>query len=356
MKDALIIAGLLLSLLLYGILQERLMTVGFGTEGEHFRSSLFLVFCNRTFTWVGCLVFALVTDKWTVAKPSSPLAGYLAISCCNVVATTCQYEALRYVSFALQTLAKTAKSVPVILIGRFVHKKSYSREQYVMAALISVGCSVFVIGGNIASKVAEPDKSRLDIIRMGVLLLVIYLAADGLTSTTQERLFNQYSTGVWEQLFYTNLISASFSMAAAAWAGHFWVAIAFLSKHKDAACYVLAISAVSASQQLFIIVAIKAYGALMFSVIMTLRQLLSILASTVIFGNPLTEQQALGLALVLLAFVYQTRRAFREHRPAVAEHEASPDVVRDDGKVLVTVDDERRERAVHRHLPNVNSP
>lgn len=43
-------------------------------------------------------------------KPGAPLLAYGSISLSNVVATFCQYEALKYVSFPVQTLAKVGGS------------------------------------------------------------------------------------------------------------------------------------------------------------------------------------------------------------------------------------------------------
>jgi adenosine 3'-phospho 5'-phosphosulfate transporter B2 len=47
--------------------------------------------------------------------PAAPLSAYSAIAFSNMLATGCQYEALRYVSFPTQTLAKTAKMIPVMV-------------------------------------------------------------------------------------------------------------------------------------------------------------------------------------------------------------------------------------------------
>jgi len=50
------------------------------------------------------------------------------VSLSNVVATTCQYEALRYLTFPLQTLAKCAKMIPVMLWGAAINRKTYSLQ------------------------------------------------------------------------------------------------------------------------------------------------------------------------------------------------------------------------------------
>ena len=53
----------------------------------------------------------------------APSYAYAAVSLSNVVATTCQYEALKYVTFPLQTLGKTAKMIPVMVWGSLIGGK-----------------------------------------------------------------------------------------------------------------------------------------------------------------------------------------------------------------------------------------
>lgn len=65
----------------------------------------------------------------------------------NVVATFCQYEALKYVSFPVQTLGKCAKMIPVMIWGSLVNQKSYKGKDYFIAMMITVGCVLFAMTG-----------------------------------------------------------------------------------------------------------------------------------------------------------------------------------------------------------------
>lgn len=56
---------------------------------------------------------------------------YGAVAAANFASTYCQYDALRFVGFTTQALAKCAKMVPVLLIGRLFYKKSYKEKEYV---------------------------------------------------------------------------------------------------------------------------------------------------------------------------------------------------------------------------------
>ena len=56
---------------------------------------------------------------------------YAIVAAANFASTYCQYDALRFVGFTTQALAKCAKMVPVLIIGRVVYKKSYKEKEYV---------------------------------------------------------------------------------------------------------------------------------------------------------------------------------------------------------------------------------
>ena len=94
---------------IYSLIQERLMTVGFGPEKEIFEYSVFIVLINRLVT---CAV-AAASLKYLGQSlaPSAPLLLFAIPSVANVVGSSAQYEALKYVSFPLQALSKCAKSV-----------------------------------------------------------------------------------------------------------------------------------------------------------------------------------------------------------------------------------------------------
>lgn len=92
--------------------------------GERFKYSLLLVLFNRLVT-VAVAAFLLVTSGQDI-RPVAPPQAYAAVSVSNVVATFCQYEALKHVSFPLQTLGKCAKMIPVMVWGTFIMRKRYS--------------------------------------------------------------------------------------------------------------------------------------------------------------------------------------------------------------------------------------
>lgn len=87
----------------------------------------------------------------------------------------CQYEALKYVSFPHQVLAKASKTIPVMIMGKIISKTKYEFYEYVTAVILSVGMLFFMLdSGN--------DRATSTVTFCGVILLCSYIAFDSFTS------------------------------------------------------------------------------------------------------------------------------------------------------------------------------
>ena len=146
---------------------------------------------------------------------------------CNFLSTSCQYEALKFVSFTTQSLAKCAKMVPVLLVGTLVYKKSHSAKQWISAAVVTVGCGIYLFSNPPTPKhgAALVDKADFFSAAMGAVLLIGYLFFDGLTSTTQERVFGKSASSsdpfgpqspVLDQMLYVNFFAVVISVLVSA--------------------------------------------------------------------------------------------------------------------------------------------
>ncbi|KQK07750.1 hypothetical protein BRADI_2g37440v3 [Brachypodium distachyon] len=262
-RCALAVVGIMSTLLVYGVLQEKLMRVPYGADKEFFKYSLFLVFCNRITT---SMVSALVL------------------------------LALKYVSFPVQTLAKCAKMIPVMIWGTIMMKKRYGGKDYFFAVIVTMGCSLFILFP--ASMDVSPlNKSRESTV-WGVSLMLGYLGFDGFTSTFQDKLFKGYDMEIHNQIFYTTMCSCVLSLSGLILQNHLIPAVDFMVRHPDCFYDVIILSTVATASQFFISYTIRTFGALTFATIMTTRQLVSILLSCVWFVHPLSWMQWVGAAIV----------------------------------------------------------
>jgi len=305
-------AGILLCLIVYGVLQERIMTREYGDEKIYFRSSAFLVLNNRFFA----VLIAIIMLKWRREsfESKAPITKFAAVSVSNTIATYCQYEALKYVSFPTQTLGKCGKTIPVIILGMLIGGKKYNWKDFVVAILVTLGCLSFVLTGNIANKKGSTTEDST----FGLMLMGVYLFSDGFTSVLQEKLFRGYEMSTYNQMLYVNMWSGLFSLSKVVIDGELFESLEFMFLFPEFLFDSVLLSMASTCGQLVILFTIKNFGALFFATVMTLRQIISIILSCLIFMHPLTLRQWLSAGLVFGVLFYKDalmKKTSHHHAP-----------------------------------------
>ncbi|XP_063774887.1 adenosine 3'-phospho 5'-phosphosulfate transporter 1 [Pseudophryne corroboree] len=307
-------AGLQVSYLTWGVLQERVMTRTYtttesGVPGEKFRDSQFLVFMNRILALTVAGIYCAFTKQ---PRHGAPMYKYSFASLSNILSSWCQYEALKFISFPTQVLAKASKVIPVMLMGKLVSHKSYEYWEYFTAALISVGVSMFLLSNGESYRPSGVTTFS------GVIILMGYIVFDSFTSNWQDSLF-KYKMSSVQMMFGVNLFSCLFTVFSLLEQGALQQSFLFMTRHPDFAFHAGLLSVCSAFGQLFIFYTINKFGAAIFTIIMTLRQALAILLSCLLYGHPVTPVGAVGVAVVFLALflrVYARGRMKKKVRKA----------------------------------------
>ncbi|ETE64915.1 Adenosine 3'-phospho 5'-phosphosulfate transporter 1, partial [Ophiophagus hannah] len=284
-----------ISYLTWGVLQERVMTRSYGASesepGEKFKDSQFLVFMNRI---LACTVAGLYCALIKQPRHGAPMYKYSFASLSNILSSWCQYEALKYISFPTQVLAKASKVIPVMLMGKLVSRKSYEYWEYLTAALISVGVSMFLLSSTHNKHLSTVTTFS------GVILLGGYIAFDSFTSNWQDALFTYKMSSV-QMMFGVNVFSCLFTVGSLLEQGALIESVHFMARHSEFAAHAVLLSVCSAFGQLFIFYTINQFGAAVFTIIMTLRQAFAILLSCLIYGHAVTVMGGLGVAVVFIA-------------------------------------------------------
>jgi len=302
--------GIIVMLGIYGVIQERVMAVPY--DGDMFKASVFLVLCNRL--WGVLYAVTMATAKGEELSPKAPLWKYVAISFSNVAATTCQYEALKYVSFPVQMLGKSFKMMPVMVWSILISGKKYKAQDWAIAAAVTWGVTQFLLTGSISSKHGDDKGNSV----YGLLLLAGFLGCDGFTSTFQEKLFKDHKTSKFNQMMYVNMSSAVVSFGSLVFAGMLSQAIQFCLKHPMLFVHAMALSASAVAAQYFIYSLVADFGALVFAVTMNLRQVISMTISYLMYGHVISLLQFLGLVLVFGALFYKSYMGFKKSQESKA--------------------------------------
>ncbi len=314
-------------------MQERIIKYDYVNDnGSHtkFKNSQFLVFSNRisgfflSFTIIAivnsykrCRLYSL--HKLARINETAPLfvCSYSALS--NVISSWFQYEALKYVSFTTQLLAKSSKSIFVMLVGRVVNNKKYEPMEYVCVSIIAVGLYLF-------SDVHQSLGNTHSIVTTtlpGIICLLCYLISDSFTSNWQDNLLKSYKMSSLSLMFISNLYSCMFTFTSLVKQNQFNESLQFMYEYKEFMQHIFLLSLTSCIGQIFIFMTIEKFGALVFTLIMTTRQVLSIVLSSVFFEHQLTFNNKLGTFLIFFALFVQQfckiRTVTKTKRPHVAK-------------------------------------
>ena len=299
--------GLLTSYLLWGLLQERIMAVRYGSKNgtgpeEHFSNSLFLEFMNRILALVFAVVILLLRRQ---PAHTAPLYKYSYNALSNVMSSWCQYEALKYVSFPVQVLAKAGKVIPVMLMGKVVSRQTYSLLEYVTAAMISVGLFMFVMSTDAAARSSKASTSTIS----GIILLAGYLCFDAFTSNWQSELYRVHKMSSTQMMAGSNLFAVIFAGVSLIEQGGFDDAVSFMIHHPLFISHIAVMAVTSAVGQLFIYFTIAEFGPVTFTIIMTVRQGFAIMLSCIIYHHSVSLFGIAGIVICFTAIFIRTYRS-----------------------------------------------
>ncbi|CDW57491.1 adenosine 3' phospho 5' phosphosulfate [Trichuris trichiura] len=293
--------GLQMSYVTWGVFQEKIMTQQYQRGADQigtdrFGDSEFLVFCNRIISFVLGFIAALLLRRDTFF---APLHDFTYASVSNIVSSWCQYEALKFISFPTQMLGKSSKIVAVMLMGKLVQRRTYPVHEYLSAIVATVGIALFLLAGN--GVAPRRISSASETTWSGFALMVGYLTLDSFTSNWQNALFNKYNISSLQMMAGVNFFSCLLSLFALFTQEQLTNAVLFIAEHPGFLQDLIIVSLCSTIGQFFIFYTIAQFGALMFTILMTVRQASSILVSCLLYKHRIGPTGIFGVVLVFLA-------------------------------------------------------
>lgn len=305
--------GLQISYILWGLNQERLMTKEYNLG--KFKSSTFCVFGNRFLALF--IAFAIVITKHMYAAKGTikeaPYYYYAPSSISNSISSWAQYEALKHISFPTQTLSKSCKVIPVMAVGLLVNKKSYSLMEYLDALLITGGVAMFTFSEKSKAAMGGHHHSgQHSDTSYGLILLALYLTCDSFTSQWQSRVYKTYSVDQYQMMLGVNIWSMFMTGMTLLLSGEGTESLQFLMADLSAFWDIIVLSVTSATGQLFIFYTVKEFGPVVFTIMMTTRQIASLLLSCMLFQHPMHLLGWIGTLVVFLVVFNRIRRGEKE--------------------------------------------
>ncbi|KAF8687651.1 hypothetical protein HU200_042568 [Digitaria exilis] len=334
------VVGIWSAYIYQGVLQETLSTKRFGPEARRFEHLAFLNFAQN----VVCFVWSFISERplrpslpssWLVIKLWSggsssaghaPLWKYWGVSITNTIGPTMGIEALKYISYPAQVLAKSSKMIPVMLMGTLLYGVKYTLPEYLCTFLVAGGVSSFALlktSSKTIKKLANPNGP------LGYALCFLNLAFDGYTNSTQDLIKSRYpKTNPWDIMLGMNLWGTIYNaiiMFAAPLLFSNWPyangfeAVKFCQDNPEVAWDIFLFCLCGAVGQNFIFLTISRFGSLTNTTITTTRKFMSIVVSSVISGNPLSPKQWGSVVMVFSGLSIQIylkwkKKKGREHK------------------------------------------
>ncbi|EYU28723.1 hypothetical protein ABFS83_12G105100 [Erythranthe nasuta] len=297
------VAGIWAAYIYQGVLQETVSTKRFGTDKERFEHLAFLNLAQN----VVCLIWSFLMIKiWSNGgNGGAPWWSYWSAGITNSIGPAMGIEALKYISYPAQVLAKSSKMIPVMLMGALVYGIRYSFQEYLCTLLVAGGVSTFALlktSSKTINKLANPNAP------LGYGLCFLNLAFDGFTNATQDSLTARYpKTNAWNIMLGMNLWGTIYNMVFMfGWSNAIgYDAIRFCQQHPEAAWDIFLFCLCGAVGQNFIFLTISRFGSLTNTTITTTRKFVSIVVSSLLSGNPLSKQQWGSVVMVFSGLSYQ---------------------------------------------------
>lgn len=302
--------GLQASYLTWGYMQELIMTTKFNPT-EHvptgkFPSAAFCVFSNRFLAVIVAMVAVKIRHGAVFSNNVAPLLAFTPCALSNTMSSWSQYASLKYVSFPLQTIFKSSKVIPVMIMGLLLKGTKYRLGQYVEALLITIGVAVF----SLASKSSDKDTTTELI---GLIFLISYVTFDSFTSQWQDKIYQTYgkpNVDPYQMMLGVNTSAIIITTTGLIVSGDLPIVIEFLKANPSVFQYNIITAITSASGQLCIYYTIKEFGPIVFTIIMTTRQMISICISSILFGHSLNVYSILGAFIVFGVLFYQIKNKY----------------------------------------------
>eukprot|EP00762_Andalucia_godoyi_P003134 ANDGO_01091.mRNA.1 Solute carrier family 35 member B1 homolog len=300
-------AGIYFFYFLYGLELEKMVTKRYGVLDERFSQKPFLMFAQCMFHVVAAVILLPFQNILTPPKKGrsysslslSALLKFAKPSFFVFGAMLSSTWALNYCPYPTQVVAKSSKSIPVIIAKAFFFKTPYSRMQYACVFAICAGISAFMLFKPSTKAVT----SEIALEPLGAALLLLSLLFDGFSGAYQDHTGSAAKPSPIASMLYNNVWSTVYSFAMILASGQLYDSFGFVARNPEVLIDLLTFSLCSAGGQVFIHYVIVSHSSLACALITTTRKFFSVILSVVYFGHHLAPAQW-ACALMVFACIF----------------------------------------------------
>ncbi|CAG9803154.1 unnamed protein product [Chironomus riparius] len=277
---------------LSAIFQEKVLRRPYGEgEGERFTFAF-------AFTAVQCIVYACVA-KATITvrkekKNETPQRFFCIIGVFYVLAKVTSYMSLRYVPYPTSVVGKSAKPIPVMLLGVLIGRKTYTMYKYIFVTIVVIGVGLFTFKEKYDKKDGEDPI-------LGIVFIGISLLMDGFLGAFEDRMRSVKKPTPLNLMFYMNSWNSLYLIAYLVTTSEGVEFFKFCHRHPIVIRDLSVVVFFGIFGQFCITSMIAYFGALPLSITTTIRKFVTVLLSVMIFNNVLSTRQWIAASIIFIA-------------------------------------------------------
>lgn len=327
---AVCITGLYGSFLSWSILQERINTKPYGVDAlgspEFFKAPLIVNLVQALFASLVGFAYSAIANHDTnplaiFTSNESKVArryfqSFAVIALCLSLSSPLGYQSLKHVDYVAYLLAKSCKLIPVMLVHIVCYRTRFPGYKYAVALLVTAGVSLFTVAHKKEhSKYVLNDERTM----IGMAQLVGLMILDGITNSTQDRMFTakhggKKLTGAMLMCILNLFVFVLTLAYTVIFTNEVEYTVAFMSRHPSVLPNTVAFAAFGAVGQVFVFVILEKFDSLILVTATVTRKMLSMILSVVLFGHHLNMYQWMGVGLVFGGIGYEASLKFRKSK------------------------------------------
>lgn len=138
------------------------------------------------------------------------LLRYLQCSVFITSAAPFGFAALSYISYPAMVLGKSCKLVPVMIMNVLLYRRKFAPHKYLVVFMVTTGITIFMGMGDDKKKAkhgaAGNGNGQTPYANLiGLTYLLINLALDGATNSTQDEIFTRHKVTGQQMMFWINI-------------------------------------------------------------------------------------------------------------------------------------------------------
>ncbi|XP_070494650.1 solute carrier family 35 member B1 homolog [Chironomus tepperi] len=318
---------------LTAIFQEKVLRQPYGEEtlgkgnGEKFKFEF-------AFLAVQCIIFACVAKGViTVRKEKTnetPQRYFCIIAVFYVLAKVTSYRSLRYVPYPTSVVGKSAKPIPVMLLGVLIGRKTYTMYKYIFVTIVVIGVALFTF------KTKYDKKDGEDPI-LGIIFIGVSLLMDGFLGAFEDRMRSVKKPTPLNLMFYLNSWNSLYAIAYLATTNEGVEFVQFCYRHPIVIRDLSVVVFFGIFGQFCITSMISYYGALPLSITTTIRKFVTVLLSVMIFNNVLTTRQWVAASIIFIALFLDghfSRKGKKKSKEVIEEVTDGKEHIENGGEII----------------------